>query len=326
MAVTPNDPPISDTFLTGGTPAPTNIREDLADEIFRIDPAETPLVSNLGSDDAQSTMTEWLVQELKAADKNAQPEGFRYIAHAPLPPDRKNNICQIMTRNITVSGTLRSVNTVGGDEYDRQMILKGLEVRRDLEWALTRPTPKKDTDPRELAGLPIWCTNGSVGATGVMPPGDGTVGTFAAGTGRDLSLELIAAAKQDAFEDGGNPDLGIISPRLKRVFSALASGPSGIAMDNVLQATAPRAATLVGAVDVYLTDFGPVEMAPDRFAPDDQLLIVDTDFAERAPLPGRNMVAERMAKAGDADDGFVLWEGTLRVMAPKAHACIFALN
>ena len=328
MAVQAMSPAVTNTYLTTGATKATNVREDLADVIRRIDPDETPLYSALDVVNAKQIQTDWLVQELAVADVNSQPEGFEAAYSAADRPLRLNNVCQIFSRTISVSNSLRASDTVGADdEYDRQRLLRGLEVKRDIEYAITRPTAVKATDPRLLAGLPIWCTNGSVGATGVMPTGDGTIGTFAAGTARVMTLDMISDAMQQAYEDGGKPQFCLLSPRLKRAFSAL-PGTTGtrLAADNILYTTKPEPVTIVGAVDVYRTDFGPLQMVPDRLMPNDIALLVDPGYAEIAPLPGRNIITEDYAITGDAQKGGVVAELTLRVTAPKAHACVFGLT
>ncbi len=328
MAVPGMGAAVSNTYLTTGASKATNIREDLAPIIRRVDPDETPLYSELDDVEAKQIQTDWLVQELAVADVNAQPEGFEATYGPADRPLRLINICQIFSRTISVSNSLRASDTVGADdEFDRQRLLKGLEVKRDIEYAITRPTAAKATDPRNLAGMPIWCTNGSVGATGVMPPGDGTLGTFAAGTVRSMTLDMIADAMQQAYEDGGQPEFCLLSPKLKRAFSAL-PGTTGtrLAADNVIQSTRPEPVTIVGAVDVYRSDFGPLQMVPDRLMPQDIALLIDPGYVEIAPLPGRNIITEEYAKTGDAEKGGVVAELTLRVTAPKAHACVFGLQ
>jgi len=330
MAAPVMNPAITNTYITTGASKATNVREDLADIIYNIDPSDTPLVSNLPRKEAKQILTEWLVENLAAADVNRQPEGFSYRADPATRPARLSNVCQILTRTVTVSASLTASDTVGAaDEFDRQLINRGLEVRRDLEYAVTRDTVKDTNDPRGMAGLPSYCSNGSAGAgAGVMPIGDGST-AHTPGTARAMTLAMIADAVQQAYTAGGKPRLGILSPALKRTFSGLAAvGGAGntVAMDNILQATTPKPATYVGAVDVYLTDFGPVEMAPDIFAPAGQLLIVDPDRAEIAPLPGRDMIQDNYAKVGDAESGGVIFEGCIRATAPKAHACLFDLS
>jgi hypothetical protein len=329
MAVPSAGAAIGNTFISTGANAPTNVREDIADQIWRIDPEETPLVIAAGRGaEAEQVHTEWLDQELNAADANVQPEGFRYIAQPAKRPARLGNFCQIMFRSVTVSNTLRASDSVGGDEWTRQMLMKGVEVRRDLEWWVTRGLVRTGTDPRQMSGIQTFITNGSMGAgTGAMPAGDGSNGPVA-GTPRTMTLDFVALALQQAFTVGGKPTLGLLSPRLKRVFSGLAQGGTGnaIVAQNVVQATAPKAMTIVGAVDAYLSDFGQIQVAPDIFMPDGIMLLIDKDYVEIAPLTDRDMNIEEYAKTGDAADGGVVFEGTLRVTAPKAHAMVGDLS
>jgi hypothetical protein len=329
MAVPSLGAAISNTYVTNGANGATNVREDLSDMIWEIDPEETPCVTALGrGEDAEATTTNWLVQELNAADSNIQPEGFRFLAQPAKKPTRIANICQIMVRTVTVSNTLRASDTVGGDEWDRQSLMKGKEVRRDLEWWITRDKVKAATDPRQMSSIQCFITNGSMGAgTGALSSGDGVTAPIH-GTARTLTLDLIADAMQQAFTVGGKPTLGLSSPRLKRLFSGLAQGGAGnaIAAQNQAQVTPTRPVTIIGAVDAFLSDFGRIEMAPDIFMPDGAFLLIDPNHAEVAPLTGRDMNQEQYAKTGDAVDGGVVFEGTLRVTAPKAHAMVGDLS
>jgi hypothetical protein len=161
--------------------------------------------------------------------------------------------------------------------------------------------------------------------TGAMPTGDGSNAPVH-GTLRVLTLLLIANAMQAAFTVGGRPKLGLMSPALKADFSQLASGTGNIAQTNIMQTTPNQPVTIVGAVDAYLTDFGRLELAPDIFMPTDVVLLIDPEHAEIAPLPGRDMEQVEYAKTGDAADGGVVFEGTLRVTAPKAHAMVGDLS
>ena len=320
----------------GATPAGTyletaaiGVKEDLADIIYRIDPDETPLVSACARTSASQVLHEWLVQELNAAADNAQPEGFTAVMQAVIKPVRLNNVSQIIARTVGVSGTLRSVDMAGGeDEYNRQLVLRGMEVKRDLELAVTSPLVRTITDPRHMSGLPCYTLNGSRGAgAGVMPVGDGSnAGT--AGTLRDLTLAMVDAATQQCWQAGGKPSLGIMSGNVKAYFATLSQGGTGNAVvaQNIQNVTSAESVTIMGAVDVYRTNFGTIQLAPDRFCPLHQILLVSTDYVEISPLPGRDIVQLDFATTGDNSQGGVLFEGTLTPTAPKAHATIFDLN
>ncbi len=306
---------------------PANI--PVADIIYRIDPDETPLVSACSRVSANQVLTEWLVQELNAAADNAQPEGFTAVMQAVLKPVRLNNVCQIIARTVGVSNTLRVVDVAGGeDEYNRQLILRGMEVKRDLELAVTSPLVRTITDPRHMSGLPCYTINGSRGAgAGVMPVGDGSnAGT--AGTLRDLTLAMVDSATQQCWQAGGNPSMGVMSGNVKAYFATLSQGGTGNAVvaQNIQNVTSREQVTIMGAVDVYRTNFGTIDLAPDRFCPAHQILLVSTDYVELAPLPERDIIQQDYAQTGDNSQGGVVFEGCLRPTAPKAHACIFDLN
>jgi hypothetical protein len=310
-------------------PAATGVREDLADIIYRIDPDETPLLSAIPRISANQVMTEWLVQALNPASDNAMPEGFTATIHPAVKPARLNNICQIAARTVGVSNTLRVVDIVGGeDEYNRQLILRGMEIKRDLELIITSPLVKTITDPRHMSGLPCYCNNTVRGAgAGVAPIGDGSnAGT--AGTLYDLSLTTVNTAMQLAWNAGGNPTLAVMSGNIKNYFATLSQGGTNnaIVAQNIVQASPTGEMTIQGAVDVYRTNFGTLQLAPDRFTPAHQILLVDRDYLELAPLPERDIVQQDYAQTGDNSQGGVVFEGTLRPTAPLSHAWIADLN
>lgn len=321
MAVAPMGSAPSNTYIE--TTA-VGVREDLADVIYRIDPDETPLVSALPRVGSKQVLTEWIVQELNPAADNAQPEGFTAVMQAVLKPIRLNNVCQIMARTVGVSNTTRVVDIVGGeDEYTRNMVLRAMEVKRDLELAVTSPLVRTITDPRHMSGLPCYCTQGSRGAGGTMPIGDGSnAGT--PGTARDLDLTTLNNALQSAWQAGGSPTLAIMSGNIKNYFSTLSQGGTNnaIVAQNIVQASPTGEMTIQGAVDVYRSNFGTIQLAPDRFCPAHQILLVSTDYAEMAPLPERDMVQQDYAQTGDNSQGGVVYEGCIRVTAPKAHAWV----
>jgi len=309
------------------TTAP-NVREDLADVIYQIDKADTPMVSLCSVSGSEQVNTEWLVQELYPAANVPQPEGFTAAMSPAKKPLRLGNVCQILARTVAVSDTLRVVDQVGDEEYNRQLVARGMELRRDLELTITGETVKSIADPRVLAGFQTWCSNGSVGAgTGAFPTGDGTNG-HTAGTLRDLTLNMVEDAIQASWNSGGKPRTAIMSASIKRWFSNMAQGGASnpTVAQNVVQATSPQPITIVGAVGVFLSDFGPIDLVPDRYMPAHVLELVDPDYLELAPLPSRDMIEESYAKTGDNTQGGIVWEGTLRPTAPKAHACVWDLN
>lgn len=320
---------IANTYRTTGANSAVGQREDLSDTIDRIDPTDTPFYSNADKRSARAILTEWQVQELVAPAKNAQPEGFDATFPAAKPTVRLGNYVQLAATAYIVSDTLDAVVTAGRDrETTYQALLKGLEIKRDVETSLVGNQIKKGTDPREMASFTSWITNGSVGATGTMPAGDGSTAPTA-GTDRALTLALIADAMQQAFVDGGKPEILMLPTTLKVAFSKLAQPPGGgQVVQNEYTMTAPREGVIIGSVSIYLTDFGRLDVVVNRImdsANPKAAFLIDPDYYDVATLPGRSYKRTPLAKTGSADKGMIEWEGTLRVTAPKAHAAIFAL-
>lgn len=311
-------------------PTMPNVREDLAPIIYQIDSDDTPLISAIPQVESKQVMTEWITQELLPAANVPQPEGFTALISPVNKPKRINNICQITARTVGVSDTLRVVDQVGEEEYNRNLLMKGREVRRDLELIYTSESIKTIADPRASSGLQTYCSIGSVGAgAGAFPLGDGT-NAHTAGTLRDLTIPMITDALQGNFNAGEVPKLALMSAAIKRYISGLAASPGStsnpIVQQNILQATVASPVTYNGAVDVYRSDFGEIQLAPDRFIPAHVILLVNKDYVELAPLPGRNMIEQQYGKSGDSTQGAIVFEGTLRVTAPKAHSAVFDLN
>src|SRR4030088_2875841 len=113
-------------------------REDLSDVIYRIDPTDTPAMSAFEREKATAVNHEWQTQALAAVDTtNAQLEGDDASTNTTTPTVRLGNICQISDKVARVTGTQRAVEHAGrDDELAYQEMLKGLELKRDMETLL----------------------------------------------------------------------------------------------------------------------------------------------------------------------------------------------
>lgn len=312
-------------------------REDLSDVISRIDPDETPVLTALKKSTKNAILFDWQVQELATAAANAQGEGDTINSYNHTPTTRLQNQHQIAYKAFSVSDSMDAVDTAGRQrESAYQALLKGIELRRDIEFVLTNDQAKSTSGNRTAGTLSSFIANTSVGTGATATTGgfdaDGSnlpVGgsPLAFGTARDLSVSLIEDMMQAAYEDGGNPSLMVMAPFQKRQFSEATITSQGTStVTNQVNMTAPKAATSVGAVSVYLSDFGQLETVVDRHMPNERVYLLDPEYAEYTTLPGRNFVKQDLAKEGDSTRGYVLSEFSLAVTAPKAHAAIYALT
>ena len=114
-------------------------REDLADIIYDISPTDTPFLSDMAKNRASAVYHEWQTDALDPAGANRQIEGDDTTANTFSATTRVGNYLQISSKAISVSGTQRAVDSAGrADEYSYQLAKRGREIKRDMEYALTR--------------------------------------------------------------------------------------------------------------------------------------------------------------------------------------------
>jgi hypothetical protein len=125
---------------------------------------------------------------------------------------------------------------------------------------------------------------------------------------------------REVYASGGNPKVLMVNPAHKQ----LVSGFAGIAAQRFM-APSNAPTTIIGAADVYLSDFGTVSVVPNRFMTstnscDDVAFIVDPDMAAVAYL--RPFQTNELAVTGDNESTQLLAEYTLEVKNQAAHGII----
>ena len=144
----------------------------------------TPLLSNMKKETTKGITTEWQVQELAAAvDTNHQNEGADYSYVNPTPTVRMSNTHQIAMKAASVSNTLEVVDKAGRDRETQYVkVLKGLELRKDINKSFYKNEAKSSSDPRKCAKLITWITNGDKPADMAFATGDGSDAADLTGT------------------------------------------------------------------------------------------------------------------------------------------------
>jgi len=308
-----------------------SVREDLANVIYNISPVDVPFMSNIGRENVKNTYYEWQTDNLAAASaSNAQLEGNDYngTATARTPTQRVGNYTQISSKIIETSGTLEAVDKAGMRSYLAYELAKAAsELKRDMETTLTAgqvAVAGNNTTARNTAGLGAWLiTNSYSGTSGtapVMSSGsgnlDGTPATAAgAGTARAFTETLLKSAVQGVWTQGGDPKVLMVGPFNKTVVS----GFTGIAT-RFRDVPAGSQAEIIGAADVYVSDFGTVNVVPNRFQPENTAYVLDPEYASVGYL--RNFRTEVLAKTGDAEKRMIIVEYGLKVRQQKSHAAV----
>ena len=255
------------------------IRESLADIISNISPEEVPFQSNVGSENVSNTYFEWQTDQLASTSTAAVIDGDDVSSFdATSATTRVGNYTHILRRTTIVADNFSALDTAGrNDELSYQIAKRGKELRRDIEATLTANNAQvagNSSTARETGGLGAWiATNASAGTGGALATGDGTTARTD-GTQRDLTEAMVKDVMQQAFTAGGQPSILMVGPHNKTVVSGFA----GIAAQRY-QAPSDSPTTIIGAADVYLSDFGTLNVVANRFSPERTAYLLDPEYA-----------------------------------------------
>jgi len=301
------------------------LREDLADVIYDISPTDTPFQSSIARTKASAVYHEWQTDSLAAATtNNAAVEGADASDATLSATTRLGNYTQILQKTIKVSGTLDAVNKAGRkSEKAYQLAKASAEIKRDLETILLanqgQSAGSSNSSARKMGSLLSWLKTNTQVVTAANNPTTIGVSTRTDGTQRTFTEQLLKDAVADVFESGGNPKVLMVGPSGKQKVSSFA----GIAEQRFM-APANTPTTIIGAADVYMSDFGTMSVVPNRFMRSRDALVLDPEYAAVAYL--RPFQTNELAKAGDSDKTQILVECTLEVKNEAAHALIADLD
>lgn len=296
------------------------VREDLTDIIYNISPTERPFHQNASKLDATSDLHEWPIDKLAdAVDNNAHIDGDDFAGDVLTAGQRLANFQQISRKDIVVSRRSDIVRKAGRrSELNYQVAKAGRELQRDNETAalfFRTAISGNDTTASLTAGVPTWTrTNTETVGSGATSHADPTLSNTDSGTpvvGVDattvnamtetLLLKLVA----DIYVQGGDPDLIMMSPVAKQKFSNYMFtniGTTGARIATQYQDAGPnpsKGLTVVGSVDVYVSDFGMLAIVPNRFQRSRDVFVMESEMWGISYLDGYHI--EKMGKTGDSE-------------------------
>ena len=294
-------------------------REDLSNVIYNISPTETPFMSAIAKAKATFTNHEWQKDSLTAASgSNAAIEGNEVTFAAPTSSTKLGNYSQISVKSVIVSGTLEATNRAGrNNEMAYQISKASKELKRDMETSLCANNAKvagNDTTARELGGVESWIATNDVMA-GSSPTGDGS-DARTNGTQRAFTEAQLKAALKLVWDSGGDPTMLQVGSFNKQKLSGFTGGSTRF--------DPAENKRLVAAVEIYESDFGALQVTPNRFSPSRSLHIITPDMWAVAFL--RDFQLDDLAKTGDAQKQFLLAEYTLESRNEAASGGVFDLT
>ncbi|MBC8552137.1 MAG: DUF5309 domain-containing protein [Candidatus Brocadiales bacterium] len=307
------------------------VREDLSDVIYNISPTETPFMSNIGRTKATSTNHEWQTDVLQSAAANAHAQGEDYSQgnitfDAVNATTRIGNYTQISSKTVIVAGTTEAILKAGRkSELAYHVAKKGKELKRDMEFVLTGDTPvgygiATSGTGATLKSMETWITsNAGHASDGSTPAVSAPTTNVTDGTQRNITEDLVRAQIQATWSAGGDPDCILAGPVNKQNISSQFAGIATLYKDVN---TGP--ATIIGASDVYVHDFGELKIVPSRFNRDRTVSILQKDMWAIAYL--RPFKIKKLSDTGDAEKRLMLVEYTLECRNEAASAKVADLN
>jgi hypothetical protein len=307
----------------------STIREDLQEALTMISPTETPFMSAIGTKSIDNTLYEWPVVTL------ASPNGSNRVLEGENAPSndvptnavRLQNYAQISDKVVEVTTTANAVNGVGDVQtLAKQVALKLKELKRDMETMLlanVAANPGSNTVARATAGLPAFMrTNVSRGSGGANPTLSGTSAGYpnaaaTDGTLRALTETLLNSVIRSCWDAGAEPSIimcgGLVKQKISSSFTGSATRYRDISDKKI-----------VAAVDLYVSDFGDLQVVPNRFQRARDVFILDPKYARVAYLQKTSQ--KELARTGHSERRLIANEYGLQVDTEAAHGIVADIN
>lgn len=296
-------------------------REDLSDVIYSISPTDTPFLSSAAKTQATAVLHEWQTDSLASAvTNNAVIEGDEATLDASTATTRLSNSTQIMDKTVVITGTQESVDKAGrASELAYQIAKRAKELKRDMEATITGNIAEvggNSSTARKMGTLGSWVTtNDDLASDGASGAGAGNA-AHTDGTQRAFTESQLKSVIKSVWNAGGDPSMVMVGPFNKQKLSGFTG--------NSTRFDAGADATLYTSVDVYASDFGQLQVVPNRFSRDRDAYVLDMEYWGIAFL--RDFSMHELAKTGDSEKRQLLVEATLESRNEAASGLVADLT
>ena len=306
----------------------TLIREDLQDALVNINPADHIFMNAIGSRNIKNTLFEWAKVTLASAGANRQKEGDDATNDSATLPVRLSNYSQISSKTIQTSSTANATQS-NPDAIGHAMALslKLAELKRDMESMMldnVAGNAGSSGTARSSAGLGCFIRSNVDGGTGATAPTlSGTTAgypdaTRGDGTDRDMTELMLQNALKNVYIAGSTATM-VMCPAPQKI---KISGFTGNSQKYSVNMNNPK--QLTNAIDIYVGDFGQVDIVPSRYMPANTVYVIDPQHIKMAYL--QETKQEALAKTGLSERSMISCEYGLQVDAEEALAVIADVN
>lgn len=313
-----------------------NTVRDVSDVIYNISPTEFPMQSNAQRGTADQTYKEWLVDALAdPSASNKHIDGDQFSNDTLDSAEVLGNYCQISWKILEVTRRANKTKKYGRkQEMAYQIAKKGKELKRDIEYIImgggghqVAAAGSSSVAPTS-ASIGSWLkTNVSRGTDGASPTLSSTTygypnATPTDGTDRALSQATLLGIITDCYIQGGSPGTIMVGPQTKQnISSFLFSSSARIATPyQPASQTQSKGVRAIGSVDIYVSDFGVLDIVPNRFQRENDVFVLDMEFWEIAYFDPFHV--DDVPNAGDAERKAIIADWTLVSRNEKASGIV----
>ena len=253
-------------------------------------------------------------------------------------PSRFGSFLQISSKTFLVSDSLEAVSKAGRkSEVARGAIVKMRELKRDMETRACQSgisTAGGAGTGRSTAGMEAWIGDATASAGGAShvvlstttasastpPITSGTPGTAITDgtTTAAFTAASLGYALQGAWEEGGDPSVILVTARQK----AAVDGFAGIAT-RFVDVDKSAQASIIGAANLYVSDFGRHQVILNRYGRDSVALCIDPSMWALRYL--RKPLKRELARTGDGKKYQIITEWALVARNNLANSKVVAL-
>ena len=310
-----------------------NIREDLGNVIFNVTPFMTPFTSGIAQTKATADNHEWLTDTYAdSVSSNAAIEAEKVDSSEGSERTRKGNYVQIATKGVTVTKKAEMFDRAGvpGKEMAYQLMKKGKELQMDVEKQVLSNQIKvipTNAAAGVSATVSSWIlSNQVVSGTG------GVANTASTGLTKPTpgTSEAMTQANLDDLLDGVWTNSGDFSSAKimgsAGTISTLrnnAEVSKGISTDVTTNAADGE---IINRVAVYVSQFGPIAVVPNKHMPADTLYVLDYSTWGLAFAGGKKIHTTDIATQASAEQKLLECYYTLEARSEEANAAYYAIN
>lgn len=335
------------------------IREDLGNVIFNVSPFQTPFTSGIANVAATADNHEWLTDNYAASigDNGViEAEAIAAGTSNNTARTRLGNRIQVAQKVVAVTKKAEMFDRAGvpGKEMAYQLMKLGKELQMDVE-RQTLAITLDGTGSAEgtigtqnlgagtgrnikatgsssargnSAGLPYFLlANQSVGATGaannantgeanVLDPGNNA--DFAEGT-----LETLLDGVWNNSGDFGNVKLMASAGVVTKVRGATGMSTT---VSTDLNGNATDGGNIINRVAVYVSQFGPIAVVPNKHMPINTLYVLDMSTWKLATGGGKKIHTTDIATTASAEKKLLECYYTLEACSEASNAAYYAIT